>query len=69
VAIARGVGREGRTMVHGWSTLHSYRVVEICIALWVLLLIFDLLFNWYGIYLHLETANKILTNFKSNAQL
>jgi hypothetical protein len=24
---------------------------------------------WFGIYLHLEIANKILTNFKSNAQL
>jgi hypothetical protein len=30
---------------------------------------FDLLFYWDGIYLHLITANKILTNFKSNAQL
>jgi hypothetical protein len=30
---------------------------------------FDLLFNWVGIYLYLVTANKILTNFKSNAQL
>jgi hypothetical protein len=29
----------------------------------------DLLFNWVGIYLHLVTANKILTNSKSNAQL
>jgi hypothetical protein len=29
----------------------------------------DLLFYWDGIYLHLVTANKILTNFKSNAQL
>jgi hypothetical protein len=29
----------------------------------------DLLLNWFGIYLHLVTANKILTNFKSNAQL
>jgi putative methionine-R-sulfoxide reductase with GAF domain len=27
---------------------------------------FDLLFNWVGIYLYLVTANKILTNFKSN---
>jgi hypothetical protein len=27
------------------------------------------LFNWVGIYLYLVTANKILTNFKSNAQL
>jgi hypothetical protein len=30
---------------------------------------FDLLFNCVGIYLHLVTSNKILTNFKSNAQL
>jgi hypothetical protein len=30
---------------------------------------FDLLFIWVGIYLHLVNANKILTNFKSNAQL
>jgi hypothetical protein len=30
---------------------------------------FDLLLLWFGIYLHLVTANKILTNFKSNAQL
>jgi hypothetical protein len=29
----------------------------------------DLLFNWVGIYLYLVTANKFLTNFKSNAQL
>jgi hypothetical protein len=29
----------------------------------------DLLFNWVGIHLYLVTANKILTNFKSNAQL
>jgi hypothetical protein len=29
----------------------------------------DLLFNLIGIYLHLVTANKILTNYKSNAQL
>jgi hypothetical protein len=27
------------------------------------------LLNWVGIYLYLVTANKILTNFKSNAQL
>jgi hypothetical protein len=33
------------------------------------LLLFVLLFNWVGIYLYLVTANKILTNFKSNAQL
>jgi hypothetical protein len=30
---------------------------------------FVLLLNWVGIYLHLVTTNKILTNFKSNAQL
>jgi hypothetical protein len=30
---------------------------------------FDLLLFWVGIYLHLVTANKILTNFKSDAQL
>jgi hypothetical protein len=29
----------------------------------------DILFNWVGIYLYLETANKILTNSKSNAKL
>jgi hypothetical protein len=27
----------------------------------------DLLFNWVSIYLHLVTANKNFTNFKSNA--
>jgi hypothetical protein len=30
---------------------------------------FDLLLIWVGIYLYLVTVNKILTNFKSNAQL
>jgi hypothetical protein len=30
---------------------------------------FDLLLIWVGIYLHLVTTNKIVTNFKSNAQL
>jgi hypothetical protein len=30
---------------------------------------FDLLFIWVGIYLYFVTANKILTNSKSNAQL
>jgi hypothetical protein len=30
---------------------------------------YDLLFNWVGIYLYLVTANKTLTNFKSNAHL
>jgi hypothetical protein len=29
----------------------------------------DLLFNWVGIYLYLVTANKILTNSKSNTQI
>jgi hypothetical protein len=28
-----------------------------------------LLLNWVGIYLYLVIANKILTKFKSNAQL
>jgi hypothetical protein len=28
---------------------------------------FVLLLNWFGIYLYLVIANKILTNFKSNA--
>jgi hypothetical protein len=30
---------------------------------------FVLLLKWVSIYLYLVTANKILTNFKSNAQL
>jgi hypothetical protein len=30
---------------------------------------YDLLFIWVNIYLYLVTANKILINFKSNAQL
>jgi hypothetical protein len=30
---------------------------------------FDLQLIWVGIYLYLVTANNILTNFKSNAQL
>jgi hypothetical protein len=30
---------------------------------------YDILFIWIDIYLYLVTANKILTNFKSNAQL
>jgi hypothetical protein len=29
----------------------------------------DQLFYWDGIYLYLVSANKILTNFKSNAHL
>jgi hypothetical protein len=35
----------------------------------VLLSNFELLLIWVGIYLHLATTNKILTIFKSNAQL
>jgi hypothetical protein len=34
-----------------------------------LLLILFYYLLWFGIHLHLVTANKILTNFKSNAQL
>jgi hypothetical protein len=30
---------------------------------------FVLLLEWVGIYLYLVTTNKILINFKSNAQL
>ena len=30
---------------------------------------FVLLLNWVGIYLYLVTANKTLTNFKSNVHL
>jgi hypothetical protein len=38
-----------------------------CIA--GIVITFVLLLNWVGIYLYLVIANKILTNFKSNAQL
>jgi hypothetical protein len=38
-----------------------------CIA--VVVITFVRLLNWVGIYLYLVIANKILTNFKSNAQL
>jgi hypothetical protein len=38
-----------------------------CIA--GVVIIFVVLLNWVGIYLYLVIANKILTNFKSNAQL
>jgi hypothetical protein len=41
---------------------HMHCIVGVVINL-------DLLFIWVGIYLYLVTANKILTNFKSNAQL
>jgi hypothetical protein len=36
---------------------------ESCIALWDLLFIYDMLFNWDGIYLHFVIANKMLTNY------
>jgi hypothetical protein len=39
---------------------HMHCIVGVVINL-------DLLFIWVGIYLYLVTANKILTNFKSNA--
>jgi hypothetical protein len=38
-----------------------------CIA--CVVVTFVLLLNWVGIHLYLVIANKILTNFKSNAQL
>jgi hypothetical protein len=41
---------------------HSHCIVGVIIN-------FDLLYKRVGIYLYLVTANKILTNFKSNAQL
>jgi hypothetical protein len=41
---------------------YLHRIVEFIINC-------DLLFYWDGIYLHLITANKILINFKSDAQL
>jgi hypothetical protein len=41
----------------------------ICIALRVLLLLLFYYLIVFGIYLYLVIANKILTNFKSNAQL
>jgi hypothetical protein len=44
------------------SICHLHCIVGIAINI-------DLLFNWVGIYLYLVTANKFLTNFKSNAQL
>jgi hypothetical protein len=39
------------------SICHLHRIVIICYY-------FDLLLPWFGIYLHLVTANKILTNLK-----
>jgi hypothetical protein len=44
------------------SICHLHCIVDFVIN-------FDLLLNWVGIYLYLVTANKILTNSKSNAQL
>jgi hypothetical protein len=44
------------------SICHMHGIVGVVIN-------FDLLLIWFGIYLYLVTANKILTNFKSNAQL
>jgi hypothetical protein len=41
---------------------HSHCIVGVVINL-------DILLIWVGIYLYLVTANKILTIFKSNAQL
>jgi uncharacterized membrane protein len=38
-------------------------------ALQGIIINFVLLLLWFGIYLYLVTANKILTNFKSNAKL
>jgi hypothetical protein len=52
-------------MINLWNQIQFV----ICIASQVLLSDFDLLLIWFGIYLHLATANKILTNFKSSAQL
>jgi hypothetical protein len=34
-----------------------------------IIIIIYLLLLWFDIHLHLVTANKILTNFKSNGQL
>jgi hypothetical protein len=43
-------------------TCHMHCIVGVVIN-------FDNIFNWADIYLQLVTANKILTNFKSYAQL
>jgi hypothetical protein len=42
---------------------------SICHVHWIagVVINFILLLNWVGIYLYLVIANKILTNFKSNA--
>ena len=52
-------------MIKLWN-LNSIRHMH-CIAGEVVT--FVLLLNWVGVYLYLVIANKILTNFKSNAQL
>jgi hypothetical protein len=44
------------------SIFHLHCIVGVVINL-------DLLLNLVGIYLYLVTANKIMTNSKSNAQL
>jgi hypothetical protein len=41
---------------------HMHCIVGVVINFYLLLI-------WVGIYLYLVTANKILTNFKSNAQI
>jgi hypothetical protein len=51
-------------MINLWNYIQFF----ICIALWFINN-FDLLLLWFSIYLYLVTANKILTNFKSDAQL
>ena len=45
------------------SICHMHCIADEVIVTFVLLL------NWVDIYLYLVIANKILTNFKSNAQL
>jgi hypothetical protein len=45
------------------NSIHHKHCIEGVVITFVLLL------NWVGIYLYLVTANKFLTNFKSNAQL
>jgi hypothetical protein len=44
------------------SICHMHCIVGVVIT-------FVILLNWVGIYLNLVIANKILTNFESNAQL
>jgi hypothetical protein len=50
-------------LIYGIKFNLSYALHHMCCYYFCLLL------NWVGIYLYLITANKILTNFKSNAQL